>query len=117
VLSIQTKSGRPLRYFEPLGGECSVVKSGKRVRYWGSKLCENLIQGTARDVMADMVLKIEAAGIPVVLHVHDEIVCEVLIDTAERDLATVREIMSTAPDWLPELPVECEAQIMEAYGK
>jgi DNA polymerase len=64
-----------------------------------------------------MVLKIEAAGIPVVLHVHDEIVCEVSIDTAERDLVTVREIMSTAPDWLPELPVECEAQIMEAYGK
>jgi DNA polymerase len=117
VLSIKTKAGRPLRYFEPLAGECSVVKSGKRVRYWGSKLCENLIQGTARDVMADMVLKIEAAGIPVVLHVHDEIVCEVSIDTAERDLATVREIMSTAPDWLPELPVECEAQIMEAYGK
>jgi hypothetical protein len=44
-------------------------------------------------------------------------VCEVSIDTAERDLATVREIMSTAPDWLPDLPVECEAQIMEAYGK
>ena len=117
VLSIKTKAGRPLRYFEPLAGECSVVKSGKRVRYWGSKLCENLIQGTARDVMADMVLKIEAAGIPVVLHVHDEIVCEVPRETAERDLATVREIMSTAPDWLPQLPVECEAQIMGAYGK
>ena len=117
VLSVKTKAGRPLRYFHPNSGECSTVKGGKRVRYWGSKLCENLIQATARDVMADLVLQIEAAGIPVVLHVHDEIVCEVSVDTAERDLTTVREIMSTAPDWLPELPVECEAQLMKAYGK
>jgi DNA polymerase I-like protein with 3'-5' exonuclease and polymerase domains len=117
VLSIRTKAGRPLRYFHPRGGECEVTKGGKRVRYWGSKLCENLIQATARDVMADMVLQIEAAGIPVVLHVHDEIVCEVPAETAERDLARVKEIMSTPPDWLPELPVECEAQLMEAYGK
>jgi len=117
VLAVRTKVGRPLRYFGPNGGQCAVTKGGRQMRYWGSKLCENLIQATARDVLAGMVLAVERAGIPVVLHVHDEIVCEVSIDTAETALAKVKEIMSTAPEWLPELPVECEAAIMEVYGK
>lgn len=118
VWAIKTASGRVLRYFSPADGECEVVKgSGKRVRYWGSKLCENLVQATARDVLASMVLEIEAAGLPVVLHVHDEIVCEVPRAQAEAALETVRRIMSTPPKWMPGLPVECEAHIMEEYGK
>ena len=78
---------------------------------------ENLIQATARDVMAGMVLQIEAAGYPVVLHVHDEIVAEVPIDTAPEAMAEIRRIMSTPPEWMPTLPVECEAHLMEVYGK
>lgn len=117
VFSIRTKAGRPLRYFEPVEGECAAVKGGRRKRIWGSHLTENLVQATARDVMADMVLDIEAAGWPVVLHVHDEIVAEVPAEKAEEALAGIKAIMSKPPEWLPDLPVECEAQIMEAYGK
>ena len=117
VFAVKTKAGRPLRYFRPLGQECSTTKDGARLRMWGSKLVENLVQATARDVMASMVLAVERAGWPVVLHVHDELVVEVAADQAQACLEDVRRIMSKPPRWMPDLPVECEAQIMEVYGK
>jgi DNA polymerase len=118
VVVFKTKAGRALRYFGVDGKQAEAVKgSGKRLRWWGSKLVENLVQGTARDVLAGMVLEIERAGLPVVLHVHDEVVVEVASEDAEAALETVDRIMSTAPEWMPDLPVECEGSIMEVYGK
>lgn len=117
VWPIQTKAGRVLRYFDPADGEARPYKGATPQKFHGPKLVENLVQATARDVLADMVLRIEAAGIPVVLTVHDEVICEVADDTADQSLERVRSIMSTPPAWMPELPVECEAKIAEVYGK
>lgn len=117
IWSIQTKAGRTLRYFDPQDGQARAFKGANLVKFHGAKLVENLVQATARDVLADMILRIEAAGVPVVLHVHDEIIAEVSIDTAEEALATIRREMSTPPAWMPDLPVACEARIAEVYGK
>lgn len=117
VWAIRTKAKRPMRYFKPKDGQASAVKGRPQTKFYGGKLVENLVQATARDVLADMILRIEAAGFPVVLHVHDEIVAEVSNDTAPAALAEIRRIMSTPPKWMPTLPVECEATTMEAYGK
>ena len=112
-----TRAGRPLRYFAPGWQECAVVKGSARVSYWGAKFCENLVQATARDVLAEMILQIEDAGWPVVLHVHDEIVCEVPKDRASQACQDIARIMSTPPEWMSELPVECELKTSERYGK
>jgi hypothetical protein len=117
VWPIHTAAGRVLRYFNPAEGYAQPVKGGASVKFHGAKLVENLVQATARDVLADMVLRIEAAGVPVVMHVHDEVIAEVPSESAEKALATVTREMSTAPFWMPALPVACEARIAEVYGK
>lgn len=115
--SIHTPAGRVLRYFEPEENYARPHKGALPVKFHGAKLVENYVQATARDVLADMILRIEAKGLAVVMHVHDEIIVEVPIDTARAALEAVQKEMSTPPFWMPELPVACEARIAEVYGK
>jgi DNA polymerase len=44
---------------------------------WGGVFTENLTQAVARDLLAAGMLRVEAAGFPVVLHMHDSVACEV----------------------------------------
>lgn len=88
----------------------------------GGKLTENVTQAVARDVLFDLLMKIEAktaAGWPArtVLHVHDEVVLEVPAKHAEQVLADTLGLMSTPPDWAPGLAVQGAGGIMQRYGK
>jgi DNA polymerase len=84
---------------------------------WGGILTENLSQALARDIFCDMLLRIDKAGFPIILHVHDEVVLEVPEDTAEDALQQVLQIMSTPPDWIPDIPVAAEGHILDLYSK
>ena len=57
-------------------GKWVEVRQGRGV--WGGTFIENIVQGIARDHLAAALRRLEAAGYPVVLHVHDGIACEVL---------------------------------------
>lgn len=110
-------SGRKMRYFHPQGGQATATLGGPLKKFYGGLLAENYIQAMARDVLAEMVLAVEEAGLPVVLHVHDEIVVEVPEADAEGALATIEKIMTTPPEWADNLPLACEAAIAHRYQK
>jgi DNA polymerase len=104
-------------------GSCSrteIVFDGPRkprISTYGGSLAENVVQAVCRDLLADSLLRCEREGLPVVLHVHDEIVLEVPVEQAEAALHRLLEIMSTPPDWAAGFPIEVEGFWAERYFK
>lgn len=90
---------------------------GSRSRLWGGTLTENLVQGTAREVMAEHMLELEAAGHKIVVHAHDELVVECDEDKAEATLRDMYEIMGRTPSWLLGCPIKVEGGIVKRYTK
>lgn len=128
--SLDLPSGRSLRYgkikrMKEIGSVNRFRYIGKIVRngqlrdfpLWGGILTENMSQGLARDIFSDMMLRVDAAGFPIILHVHDEMVCEVPEDKAEEALSTILKIMSVPPSWIPDIPVAAEGHICDMYSK
>jgi len=113
-LSKQLVAGKPRAQHTAI-----MNRNGKRLpmKLWGGVLAENASQAMARDIMCYMMLEIEKAGIPVILHVHDEVVTECAEDEAEDVLATMNRIMSTAPEWCHDLPLDSEGYISQHYKK
>jgi DNA polymerase len=88
----------------------------------GGSLTENLTQAAARDVLFDLIMRVEAMtanGWPgqIVLHVHDEIVVETPEPGAQQIFDDVLGEMQTPPSWGSDLPVAGAGSIMERYGK
>lgn len=117
-------SGRRLAYYQPRLGNNGLEfwgtdsKTGGRwakLDTYGGKLAENITQAVARDLLADAMLRVEAAGYPVVMHVHDEIVSEVPKDFGS--LAEFEQLICQMPDWATGLPMAVEGFECERYRK
>jgi AAA domain-containing protein len=75
---------------------------------WYGTFVENVVQGTARDILAAALVRLEAAGFEIVAHVHDEAVAEIAEGEDGRQAEFVA-IMSTLPDWADGLPIAAKA--------
>ena len=123
-LTAALPSGRSLYYAHPGIG---AGKFGEAVTYWGvsqskrrwelldtwgGKFTENIVQATARDILAEAIERLEAAGYPVVFHIHDEVVIEAEdLGDAESNGAQLRDIariMGAPVSWAPGLPLKAE---------
>lgn len=107
---------------DPIEKEKSVLShmgmsDGKWIREktYGGKLVENIDQAISRDLMAEAMLRLEDAGYPVVMTVHDESVSEV-----PKGFGSVEEyesIMAQVPAWGEGIPVAAEGWRGERYRK
>ena len=88
----------------------------ERLRTYGGRLAENCTQATARDVFAEGLKRCEANGYPVVMHVHDEAICETP-DTDEYSGEAVARFLATPPDWAEGLPLAAEGSETKRYRK
>lgn len=126
-LFIKLPSGRKLAYFKP-----KIITEGKKEsltyegtlqssngwginRTWGGKLVENIVQAIARDCLAVAMLRLDDAGYKIVMHVHDEIVCE--MPTDKGSLAEVVDIMSQPTDWAKGLVLNAAGYETRYYRK
>jgi DNA polymerase len=85
------------------------------VRGWHGTFTENVVQAISRDLLAEALQRLEAANYPVVLHCHDEAVCEVpeRFGSAEEFL----RLMTELPRWAVGLPLAAKAWIRVRYAK
>lgn len=95
---------------------------GRRVITYGSKLLENLVQATARDIFYFHTLLLEEAGFRNLFGVYDEAVLECDRKSYPSGLAKanpdyIADIMKSCPAWISGLPVAAKAKQVERYCK
>lgn len=127
ALIITLPSGRPLVYPSPrigenrFGGESithmgvGVNRKWGRIETYGGKLTENIVQATARDILAHAIARLERSGYPVVMHIHDEVVTEV--PEGRGSVEELCALMSQAPPWADGLPLAAEGFESTYYRK
>ena len=93
----------------------SVTRQWTSQLIWGGLLTENVVQATARDLMAGAMMRLETSGYPVVMSVHDEIICEVPDDHGT--LAEMINLMVTVPEWANGCPIAAEGKESVRYEK
>lgn len=74
-----------------------------RIGTFGGRLFENVVQATARDIMRDAVARLEDAGYPIVLRVHDELAAEVLEGAGS--IEEFETLMAELPSWAEGWPI------------
>lgn len=129
VLFIKLPSGRCLTYIHPktkeghygkvitFFGVDQETKKWTREETYGGKLVENIVQGTARDLLGDAMLRLDKLGYIIPMHVHDEIVLEVDEGRASDDLDIVNAVMRQEVSWAPGLPLKGESYCTKFYKK
>lgn len=84
-------------------GMNQVTKKWERIRTYGGKLTENVVQAIARDILGHIILRAHDSGLNIVFHIHDEIVVEA---EPGQTLQDVESIFSKPINWYRDLPLK-----------
>lgn len=130
-MTILLPSGRKLYYPSPeIGvnrwgnpsvsymGQNQTTKQWERVETYGGKLVENIVQAIARDCLAIAIENLEAQGLHVVFHIHDEVVIDTPAWADEGTmLETVTKIMTKPIPWAQMLPLNADGWVDKYFKK
>lgn len=97
-------------------GENQLTRQWTTLYTHGGKACENIVQALCRDLLAYAMINVESGGYPIVLSVHDELVCETP-DTPEYTVAELEKLMCSLPEWAEGFPLVAEGAEMKRYAK
>lgn len=133
-LTARIPSGRKLYYFNPQpirkampwddtdirrSWSYNATKTGqiRTIDAYGGMQAENMVQALARDIMVEAMFKCEANNLPVILTVHDEIVCEP--EEKYADPLALEQIMRDTPSWARalQIPIAAECWVGDRYRK
>lgn len=127
IMFITLPSGRKLSYIKPriepnkFGRDAityegiGVAKKWERIETYGPKLVENIVQATARDLLAEAMLRVNDKGYEIVMHVHDEIIVET--NKGPEALKEVCDIMAISTAWAEGLSLRADGFECEYYKK
>lgn len=82
---------------------------------YGGAQCAHVVQGTARDLLVDAMFRVEDAGYPIILTIHDEAMSEVDADFGSA--ADYEQLMAQPPAWAAGLPIAVKAWEGDRYLK
>jgi DNA polymerase len=102
--------------FQPIEPQL-VYGRGSRISTYGGKITENFVQAVARDILAEAILRLERAGWPVFLHVHDEVVLQVPAERASACSEAAHAALSTPPSWAAGLVLGAEGRVTDDLFK
>lgn len=130
-LRMELPSGGFLNYAAPqiiedprrAGSDCvsymgvnNYTRKWERLTTYGGKLSADATQSTAREIMADALPAIEAAGYLPVLLVHDEVVTETP-DELKYTVDNLSALLSRQPAWAEGLPLAADGFESKRYRK
>ena len=130
ILWMTLPSGRRLAYYGARYGESARDPNRKSLLYmgvnqqtkkwelvetWGGKLVENLVQATARDLLREAMMSLDAHGFDIRAHVHDEVICTEPIDG--RSVDEMSELMCPDVPWAEGLPLRADGYEGAYYYK
>lgn len=127
VLKVELPSKRQLIYQQPglekgaygdiftYWGLNQTTKKWEKMQMYGGKWAENFCQAVARDCLAEGLFRLDRAGYPIIMHVHDEVVMEAPegFGSAEE----VARIMAEPISWAPGLPLGADSYETKYYRK
>lgn len=110
---------KPGRYGEVItyDGMNQTTKQWGPQETYGGKLVENIVQAIARDCLAESLLRLDAVGYEITMHIHDEAVIELPRGIAGHGLSLCEKIMAEPISWAPGLPLKADGYITDYYKK
>ncbi|MDD7541061.1 MAG: hypothetical protein SPK50_00080 [Mobiluncus porci] len=93
-----------------------VARKWQKLETDGGKLFDNIVQATARDLLAEAITRIETAGHQIVMHIHDEVAIDEPVDSGIT-VTDICALMNEVPDWATGLPIDAAGYECDFYQK